>query len=203
MAATVGFLALGVAARNGWVKSWDNDVLTWVRPGDVWGPWQIRADVIVEGLRPTVVGALLAVLMLVVCGWRRSLRPAVLSGLIGAVTIALTLGSKLAVGRPDPHGSIENHGGSFPSGHTVSLAVCLGLAVILVGAARRPAAWLLPGVAACVMAGALVVQGAHWATDVLGGALLAVAVLAGANAIGAAEVTALTGEGRRIAKPPQ
>lgn len=74
-AAAIGFLVLGTAVRNGWLQGWDDDVLDLVRPGDVWGPWQIRADVVVEGLRPVVSGAALALLTLAACAWHRSPAP--------------------------------------------------------------------------------------------------------------------------------
>lgn len=107
-----------------------------------------------------------------------------MSAVVGATTVALTLLSKLVVSRPDPHGVAGDHGGAFPSGHTVSVMVCLGLAVILFRPEGGRAAWALPGGIGVLMAGSLVVQGAHWATDVLGGALLAVTVLAAASAAG-------------------
>jgi membrane-associated phospholipid phosphatase len=98
------------------------------------------------------------------------------------VTI-LTLGTKFALARPDPHATPFGHGGSFPSGHTVSVIVAFGLGVLLLRPGTR-CGWILPAFIGCLMCWALVVVAMHWATDVVGGGLLAVAALGSARATG-------------------
>ena len=77
-------------------------------------------------------------------------------------------------------------GGAYPSGHIVALLVCLG-AIALALHAEAPwwsrLAWWLVAVTKkpSVMAAALLLTAAHWFTDVLGGVLIAVAVLAWAS----------------------
>jgi membrane-associated phospholipid phosphatase len=98
------------------------------------------------------------------------------------VTI-LTLGTKFALARPDPHATPFGHGGSFPSGHTISVIVAFGLVVLLLRPGTRWG-WILPAFVGCLMGWALVVVAMHWATDVVGGGLLAVAALGSARATG-------------------
>lgn len=183
--AAAAFVALlGLVARH-LTDGWDGVIRQLARPADVWGEWQLRADVVVEGLRPGIVGPALALFAAVHSAARRSLRPAVLVTVGGGAATALTLLVKYLVARPDPHHGELSHGGSFPSGHTMSVTVAAGLVVLLL----RPAAkwaWLLPASLGGLMAVSLVVQAAHWASDVVGGALVALAVLAGVQAGGLA-----------------
>lgn len=149
-----------------------------VRPGDLWGPTQYRASVIADLLRPTVVGIFVAGLTAATCLRRRSVRPGLLAIGTTVATCALTVSAKTVVGRSDPHGWVSSHGGSFPSGHTTVLIVGLGLAVVMSRTSRRPQIWLIPAAGGAVMCSSLVISGTHWATDVVGGALLAISILA-------------------------
>ncbi len=148
------------------------------RPHDEWGDTQIRADVVVEGFKPRNILLLLPVIAVGSSIWRRSWRPAAYGALIGVSLVALTLLSKLAIQRADPHGLVVDHGGSFPSGHTVSVLVCVGGALLILRERPRWWEWSFVGLAGAVMGWALLVQAAHWLTDVVGGALLAVTLLA-------------------------
>jgi membrane-associated phospholipid phosphatase len=174
-------LSVGLQLLNG-PDRWVRDA---ARPERVWGPVQIRSSYVVEGLRPVVVAALLATVAVAVCLSRRTVRPAVLAVATCAVAAGATLLTKLALARPDPYDhATDDHGGSFPSGHTISVLVCLGLAVCLLRPGARWWGWLAPGAAAAVMGTALVIEGAHRASDVAGGLLLGVAVLSAARATG-------------------
>ena len=55
------FIALAIAVHLGLLDTFDSIARAWARPDDVWGTAQMRADFVVEGLRPTVVAALLVV----------------------------------------------------------------------------------------------------------------------------------------------
>lgn len=180
--AVLGFVALAVAVDLGLLDTFDSAVRNWARPHDVWGPTQLRADVIVEGLRPTVAAALLAAFTLVCCARRRSWRPAVFIGVVYLSAVTLAVAVKIAVSRPDPHGSLTNHGGSFPSGHMIGVIVCCGLVVLTAIPRAGSWVWFIPTLLAGLMAASLLVQAAHWSTDVVGGALLATAVLGFASA---------------------
>ncbi|MGH8773942.1 MAG: phosphatase PAP2 family protein [Jiangellaceae bacterium] len=166
------------------MDTFDSIIREWARPGDVWGTAQARADYVVEGLRPAVLAGLLTLFTVAFCVIRRSLRPAIFVGGVWMLHAALAVAAKVAVGRPDPHGTVDNDGGSFPSGHTTSVIVCLGLAVLVAHPRAGRWFWLVPAFGGCLMGASLLVQAAHWSTDVVGGGLLATGVLAAASASG-------------------
>jgi membrane-associated phospholipid phosphatase len=152
--------------------------LRWLfRPHDVWGPTQWNADLVVEGLRPSHMLLLVCCVTVLVGLTRRAWAPILVgtAALLPAV-IAVT-GIQKLVSRPDPHDGVAS--ASYPSGHTMSIMIAVGLSILLL-AGTRAAAWALGGaaMAGLAMGYALLVQAAHWASDVLGGALIAVTVLA-------------------------
>jgi membrane-associated phospholipid phosphatase len=178
----IAFIALASCVDLGLLSAFDATVRDWARPHDVWGPAQLRADLVVEGLRPVMVAALLAVFTMACCVKRRSLRPAAYVGIVCTSAVTLTVAAKIAVGRPDPHGLLATDGGSFPSGHMIGVIIGLGLVVLLVLPSARRWVWLIPALGGGVMAACLLLQAAHWSTDIVGGALLATGVLAVASA---------------------
>jgi membrane-associated phospholipid phosphatase len=185
MGSAGAFIALAVSVNLGLLNTFDSILREWARPDDVWGTSQIRAVYVVEGLRPAVLACLVAAYTVVFCVIRRSLRPVLFVGGVGLMTGALTVAAKMAVGRPDTHGAIaESHGGSFPSGHTIGVIVCLGLAVLVAQPRARWWVWLIPAFAGGLMGVSLMLQAGHWSTDIVGGALLATAVLTVASASG-------------------
>ena len=133
----------------------------------------------------------LILVALVVAILHRSLRP-LLAAAIGLVLLLGTVvPAKILIARagpglpPVPHGAM----GVFPSGHTSTSSVCLGLAVMLLacdlrGRARQAA---LAGMAVvCFLVGvALVWCDYHWFSDVVAGwALAALIVMAALRATG-------------------
>jgi membrane-associated phospholipid phosphatase len=177
----VAFAALAVVVDLGLLDRFDVIVREWARPHDVWGAAQLRADLVVEGLRPEVVAVLLATFTLAYCTKSRSLKPAAFAGSICVATVALTVALKIIVGRLDPHAVIGNDGGSFPSGHVIGVVVALGLVVLMVQPRTRRGKWLIPAFGGALMGACLLLQAAHWFTDIVGGALLATAILAAAS----------------------
>jgi membrane-associated phospholipid phosphatase len=174
---STAFLVLTACAAWGLFDGLDRRVLAVARPDDAWDLGQVRWGFVVEALRPPVVSMALSVVVVALAVARRSVRPVVVALVAGAVTSTATVLVKFALARPDPHLTLSS-GGSFPSGHTVTVVVGVGLAVHLL----RPRApnWVcaIPAlVAGSVMGVALVVIGAHWASDVLGGLVLGVAVI--------------------------
>jgi membrane-associated phospholipid phosphatase len=176
------FAALAVLVHLGLLKGLDTIVREWARPHDVWGTAQLRADLVVEGLRPVIMALLLMTFTLAYCAKRRSLRPVAFVGAVGALTVALTVGSKIIMGRLDPHGVIEANGGSFPSGHVIGVVVCLGIVIMVLQPHTGRWIWLIPAAGGVLMGACLLLQAAHWFTDIVGGALLATAILAAASA---------------------
>ena len=183
-----GFAVLAVAVELGLLDAWDVAVRHLARPNEAWGPVQIRADYVVEGLRPTMLVAPMVGATTVACWLWRSLRPAVVAAVGVTVTVLATLGTKWLLARPDPGNTTSGHGGSFPSGHTVAVTVCTGLVVLLFSPMLSPSArrwtWVFPAVLGVTMASSMVLQGAHWASDVIGGLLLATALLAAFHGLG-------------------
>jgi membrane-associated phospholipid phosphatase len=182
------FIALAVSVHLGLLNTVDSISRQWARPDDVWGTAQLRADYVVEGLRPVVLAVLLAAFTVAVSVTRRSPRPLVFVGGVCLFTGAVTVAAKVAMGRADTHGTTANsHGGSFPSGHIIAVVVCLGLALLVAHPQVRRWVWLIPGLVAGVMAVCIMLQAAHWLTDVVGGGVLATAVLVGVSASGWAQ----------------
>ena len=175
--AGIAYVVLTVLVAVGATERLDVAARGYFRPDDVWGDLQIRVDVIVEGLKPVHAVPLFMLFVLVVSVRRRSWRPAAYAGLVLVVAGIPALATKVLLRRTDPHHELSSIGG-FPSGHTLVVLVCMGAALLLVR--RRPTVWewLLVLAADAVMAWALLVQSAHWLTDVIGGALLGVAALA-------------------------
>ncbi|MEU0978738.1 phosphatase PAP2 family protein [Streptomyces griseus] len=137
----------------------------------VWDPWTMRALIAVT----------------VVALWWRGARTLALwlaaTSLIGTL---LQQGLKAAVGRerpqwPDPVDSA--HYAAFPSGHVMTAVVTCGLFVWLLrlhgaGPGARAAVLAVAVVSAIGVAATRVYLGVHWLTDVVGGALLGVALVA-------------------------
>jgi membrane-associated phospholipid phosphatase len=177
------FAALAVLVHLGLLNNLDTIVRDWARPHDVWGTAQLRADFVVEGLRPMIMAVLLVTFTLAYCAKRRSLTPVAFVGTVGALTVALTVGSKMIVGRLDPHGVIGANGGSFPSGHVIGVVVSVGIVIMVLQPRTGRWIWLIPAAGGVLMGTCLLLQAAHWFIDILGGALLATAVLAAVSAL--------------------
>ena len=178
-AGTLGaFTVLAVAVKLGLLKTPDAFVREWARPQNVWGTTQLRADLVVEGMRPTVMVALLLVFTAAYCIKRQSLRPALFVAAVCLTTVILTLATKAMVARPDPHGLIGNDGGSFPSGHMIGVIVPLGIVLMLMQPPVGRRVWLIPALAGGLMGASLLLQAAHWAADIVGGGLLGASALA-------------------------
>ena len=172
------FTALAILVHVGLLDRLDTVVREWARPDDVWGPAQVRADLVVQGLRPAVLAALLAAFTFAYCLNRRSLIPAAFIGGICLGAAALTIASKVAVARLNTQGVLGNDGGSFPSGHMIGVIVCLGIVALVAQPRAAWLVWLFPALGGGLMGAALLLQAAHWSTDIVGGALLGTGVLA-------------------------
>jgi membrane-associated phospholipid phosphatase len=120
-----------------------------------------------------------------------SVRP-LLAAVAGVVLLLGTvIPAKILIGRAGPGLPPVAHGamGVFPSGHTATSSVCLGLAALLLarglpGWARR--AVLAATAAVCFLVGVALIWGDyHWFTDVVAGwALAALIVMAALRATG-------------------
>jgi membrane-associated phospholipid phosphatase len=178
--ACYALFALGVHLRM--LDSLDLAVRSATHVGEVWGPMQIRAAHVVRGLSPAHLAVPLLLIVLVVSLLRRSLRPLAVMAVVGGLSIFVTLGTKWVMAHSEGNQLPVAHG-SFPSGHTVSVIVAFGLAVLLLRPGTRWG-WLLPAFIGSLMGWAIVVAAVHPATDVLGAGLLGIAVLGSARAAG-------------------
>jgi membrane-associated phospholipid phosphatase len=121
----------------------------------------------------------------------RSVRP-VLAAMVGLVLLLGTvIPAKILIGRAGPGLPPVAHGalGVFPSGHSATSSVCLGLAAVLLArglpaSARRAVLAIMATV--CFLVGAALIWGDyHWFTDVVAGwALAALIVMAALRATG-------------------
>ncbi len=177
-AAALAFLVLTVLVGTHTTQDLDVAARDHFRPDDVWGTTQVRVDVIVEGLKPRNLAPLLVLVALAVSLRRGSWRPAVYAVVLAGVAGSLTLLVKHLLERADPHHEMSAVGGSYPSGHMVSVLICLGGTFLLVQERPRWWAWVLVGLVDLAMGLSLLLQAAHWLTDVVGGLLLGVTVLA-------------------------
>jgi membrane-associated phospholipid phosphatase len=177
-----GYALLTLAVHLRLLDALDLAIRDVYRPDNVWGPLQIRADRFIKWLQPEHLAVPLLLLVAALSLLRRSLRPVVVLAAVGVPVAIATFGTKWVMAHSEGNPLPVAHG-SFPSGHTVSVIVAIGLAVLLLRPGTR-SGWILPAVMGCLMGWALVVVAMHPATDVIGAGLLAAAALASARAIG-------------------
>jgi membrane-associated PAP2 superfamily phosphatase len=202
VAVAVAFVALTVLVAVHATDSLDEWVRDYFRPGDSWGRTQMRADHVVEGLRPKVVAPVLFVAAVVSSVWARSWRPAGFAVLLGGSAFVLTEATKALVSRPDPHYQSLSHSGSFPSGHTVTVLIAFGGTLLLLRPATRVWQWLIVAALGGGMGLALLIEGAHWLTDVLGAVLLSALLLMLASTSGLRNAAPDRAEARRSQEKP-
>jgi membrane-associated phospholipid phosphatase len=177
VAALTGFAVLTLLVVDGATMGVDAAARDAFRPGDVWGTRQERADVIVVGLEPGRSVPAFIVLSFVLSRLRRSWGTLIFACMLLAAAGVPALMIKRALERTDPHHDLSSLG-SYPSGHVLALLVCLGGALLLLRRRPRWWEWVLVGLPVATMGTSMLLQAAHWVTDLAGGILLGVAVLA-------------------------
>jgi membrane-associated phospholipid phosphatase len=108
---------------------------------------------------------------------------------------------KRAVARTDPHHVLSSMG-SFPSGHVLVLLVCLGGLLLLVRRSPRWWQWTLVLLVDLAMATSLLLQAAHWLTDVVAGFVLGIAALAATAHLARGRAEAQSSPREVAAAPP-
>lgn len=178
LASALAFAILSILVATGATHDLDDAVRQHFRPDDIWSTNQLIFGNVVDGLGPPVaVGILL--LSGAAAGWRRrSPGPLIYVGALGSCAVVLTAVAKISLHRPDPHGGLSLQGGAYPSGHMVLLLVSLGGAILVLRARSRWWEWLLVAFAEVLMGVSLLFLAMHWFTDVIGGALLGLVIVA-------------------------
>ncbi|MGN8025970.1 phosphatase PAP2 family protein [Microbacterium sp. 22242] len=150
------------------------------------GAWGVFASAVYQAINPIPAVVITVVIALIVWMASRSLRTAILFGLTVALTWLPVAAIKILVDRPRPDATLFTYpfsplqtDGSFPSGHT-AYVVALAFAFWFLLRDTRYA-WLpiVLGVLGTVVVGlAVVSDGLHFPTDVLGSIIWSLATAA-------------------------
>jgi membrane-associated phospholipid phosphatase len=188
-AAVVGLLVLAVENSWGPLHNLDRSIANSLHAQALGHPSLVHSMVLVSDLgSPTVMRVGTALLALVL--WLRRARRLALwvaATMIGGAVIDDVL--KTVVNRARPvfaHPVATAPGASFPSGHaftaTLGAGVVLLVVLPLLPRRGRPVAWLLATLVPLAVGYSRIALGVHWVSDVLGGWLLGVGLLAGTTA---------------------
>lgn len=180
----LAFVVVTVLVITGVTQSLDWRAVHYLRPNDGWGDTQQRYSPWMSRLIPERMFLLLAATSVAMSLWRRSWWPAVFGAALTGTTVVVSAAVKFAIERPDPHGYVTPSGGSYPSGHIIAVVVCTAGCLLVTLPKVRWWLWTPVVAAAGLMTVALMVAAAHWATDVFGGMLLALALVAGMSRLG-------------------
>jgi membrane-associated phospholipid phosphatase len=184
-AALTGLLAVAVESAWDPFRELDQRTASYLHDRATGHPLVIRILLRVSEFGgPTPARVLIVVLAAVlwVRGARRLALWALATMLAGAV-LDIVLKTLVDRARPGlPHPFAHAPGASFPSGHALTSALAGGIVVLvllpLVGPAGKAAVWSIVTLAVLAVGYSRVALGVHWVTDVVGGWLLAVALLA-------------------------
>lgn len=173
--------------------------------GPEWGPTQAHDDRIVALASPAHVTALVLLVAVVIGVVRRSALPLVAVVVVGLPVALAELGTKWLLPRLTVDPTPQHFGGTYPSGHVVTVVALVG-ALLLGMPGRGPWwRWLVVVLLGAAMGVAVQVDAIHRLTDVIGSGLLSTGALvtgsvlrdevAGRRRRGRREVAAPVGRG--------
>ena len=150
------------------------------------GAWGAFSSAVYHGIEPAPAVAITLVIAAIVWATSRSLRTAILFGLTVALTWLPVAAVKILVDRPRPDAALLAHpfsplqtDGSFPSGHTAYVVALAFAFWFLLRDTRYAWAPIVFGVLGTALVGlAVVSDGLHFPTDVLGSIVWALATAA-------------------------
>lgn len=176
--AAIAYVVLTWLVASGNTVAIDAATYQVFRPGGVWAGAQGVFGNVVDDLKPAVCALILLVVAVYSARRQRSWQPFVLVALLGVPTVLVILGTKAIVDRVDPAGGLVPGRGAYSSGHAAFILLCsAGVAMLIERPVRWPARLVVA--ALCVlMAVSLLYIGLHWVSDILGGTLVGVVVLA-------------------------
>lgn len=176
--AATAYLVLTWLVATGRTFAVDEATYQVFRPGGIWAGAQLVLGNVVDDLQPAVCGLVL----LAVAGYcarrQRSWAPLFLLAALTVPVVLLILGTKAVVDRVDPAGGLIPGRGAYSSGHSAFILLCsAGVAMLI----ERPVRWwarLVVAALCILMALSLLWIGLHWLSDIVGGTLIGLAVLA-------------------------
>jgi undecaprenyl-diphosphatase len=189
VAVVVGVLVLAVENSWGPLRDLDRSVADSLHAQALGHPALVHAMVLVSDFGSPTVMRTGTALLAVVLWLRRARRLAlwVAATMIGGAIIDDVL--KTVVNRARPvfaHPVATAPGASFPSGHaftaTLGAGVVLLVVLPLLPRRRRAVAWLLATLVPLAVGYSRIALGVHWVSDVVGGWLLGIGLLAGTTA---------------------
>ena len=181
----VALIVVAVEATWAPLGRLDGSVSTHMHLVAIGHPAWVRAMELVSNVgSPTVTRSLIGVLAVLL--WvRRARRLAIWAAVTMAGGALIDTVLKSAVGRARPHFAnpvAVAPGGSFPSGHAFTATLAAGVVLLwvlpLLSSRGRTVAWVLAVAVALAVGVSRVALGVHWVSDVVGGWLLGVALLA-------------------------
>lgn len=136
-------------------------------------PWLTAANRVLDfvGNAGMVIYSVLLLLLLL----RRRWRLAMFTGAANLAALGATHLLKFLVARPRPQDRLVSvDSGSYPSGHTSATVAAMLVTAIVLGRAWM---WISGAILSIAMMYSRTYLGAHWASDTIAGALLAVALV--------------------------
>lgn len=185
-AAVVAFAAIAEDVVEGETTPFDNAIRAWALAHRA-APLDVVFTALTWLGSPLVLGVL-AGLVALVMWWRLGGRVAAAGVMSPVVALALIVVLKLLFHRPRPEGALRfaHLGYGFPSGHaTGTMAVAVTLAYVLARERIAPArAAVMAAVVFSLLVGwSRLYLDVHWATDVIGGWAIGLAIAAGGAAV--------------------